>query len=70
MLLLKMAANPEGLPMEVFDKLRDGITRDRSQFHKDLARPFSGANRPGAEVSQGTLDQFWLWSMQAGLKNA
>ncbi len=69
-LMLKTAANPEGLPMEVFDKLRDGITRDRSQFYKDLARPFFGANRSGAEVSQGTLDQFWLWSMQAGLKNA
>ena len=69
-IMLKTAANPEGLPMEVFDKLRDGITRDRSQFYKDLARPFYGANRPGAGVSQGTLDQFWLWSMQAGLKNA
>ena len=69
-IMLKTAANPEGLPMEVFDKMRDGIARDRSQFYKDLARPFYGANRPGAEVSQGTLDQFWLWSMQAGLKNA
>ena len=69
-IMLKTAANPEGLPMEVFDKLRDGITKDRSQFYKDLARPFYGANRTGAEVSQGTLDQFWLWSMQAGLKNA
>ena len=69
-IMLKTAANPEGLPMEAFDKLRDGITRDRSQFYKDLARPFYGANRSGAEVSQGTLDQFWLWSMQSGLKNA
>ena len=69
-LMLKTAANPEGLPMEVFDKMRDGIARDRSQFYKDLAQPFYGANRADAEVSQGTLDQFWLWSMQAGLKNA
>jgi non-heme chloroperoxidase len=69
-IMLKSATNPEGLPMEVFDKMRDGIAQDRSQFYKDLARPFYGANRPGAEVSQGTLDQFWLWSMQAGLKNA
>jgi len=68
-IMLKSATNPEGLPMEVFDKMRDGIAQDRSQFYKDLARPFYGANRPGAEVSQGTLDQFWLWSMQAGLKN-
>jgi non-heme chloroperoxidase len=69
-IMVKSATNPEGLPMEVFDKLRDGITRDRSQFYKDLAAPFYGANRPGAAVSQGTLDQFWFWSMQAGLKNA
>ena len=69
-LMLKSAANPEGVPMEVFDKMRDGITTDRSQFYKDLARPFYGANRSGAEVSEGTLDQFWLWSMQTGLKNA
>jgi non-heme chloroperoxidase len=69
-IMLKSAANPEGLPMEVFDTLRSGLTQDRSQFYKDLATPFYGANRPGAKVSQGTLDQFWLWSMQAGLKNA
>ena len=69
-LMLKTAANPEGLPIEVFDKMRDGITRNPSQFYRDLATPFYGANRPGAEVSQGTLDQFWLWSMQAGLENA
>ncbi len=69
-IMVKSATNPEGLPMEVFDKMRDGITRDRSQFYKDLAAPFYGANRPGAAVSQGTLDQFWFWSMQAGLKNA
>ncbi len=47
-----------------------GLIKDRSQFYKDLAIPFYGANRPGAKVSQGMLDQFWLWSMQAGLKNA
>src|SRR5690349_18710075 len=64
------AANPEGLPMEVFDGLRSNLTKDRSQFYKDLAVMFYGANRPGAKVSQGILDQFWLWSMQAGLKNA
>jgi non-heme chloroperoxidase len=69
-LMLKTAANPEGLPIEVFDTLRSGLNKDRSQFYKDLAFSFYGANRPGAKVSQGTLDQFWLWSMQAGLKNA
>src|SRR5262249_35529454 len=56
--------------MEVFDNLRKAIAKNRSQFYKDLAVLFYGANRPGAKVSQGTLDQFWLWSMQAGLKNA
>jgi len=69
-IMLKTAANPEGLPMEVFDSMRSGILKDRSQFYKDLAMQFYGANRTGAKVSQGVLDQFWLWSMQAGLKNA
>ena len=69
-IMLKSAANPEGLPIEVFDNLRSGMAKDRSQFYKDLAMSFYGANRPGAKVSQGMLDQFWLWSMQAGLKNA
>src|SRR4029079_5697563 len=69
-IMLKSASNPEGLPIEVFDGLRNSLTKDRSQFYKDLAVMFYGANRSGANVSQGTLDQFWLWSMQAGLKNA
>jgi non-heme chloroperoxidase len=69
-IMLKTAANPEGLPMEVFDNMRSGLMKDRSQFYKDLAIQFYGANRTGAKVSQGVLDQFWLWSMQAGLKNA
>jgi non-heme chloroperoxidase len=54
----------------VFDGMRSGLTKDRSQFYKDLAIAFYGANREGAKVSKGILDQFWLWSMQAGLKNA
>jgi non-heme chloroperoxidase len=69
-IMLKSATNPEGLPMEVFDSLRSALVKDRSQFYKDLALMFYGANRPGAVVSQGILDQFWLWSMQAGLLNA
>jgi non-heme chloroperoxidase len=69
-ILLKSATNPEGLPIEVFDGLRAALAKDRSQAYKDFAPLFFGANRPGAHVSQGTLDQFWLWSMQAGLKNA
>jgi len=69
-ILLKSAANPEGLPIEVFDNLRSALATDRSQAYRDFAPLFYGANRPGAQVSRGTLDQFWLWSMQAGLKNA
>jgi non-heme chloroperoxidase len=69
-IMVKTAANPEGLPLEVFDGLRANLTRDRAQFYHDLAIQFYGANRPGAKVSQGLLDQFWTWSMQAGLKNA
>jgi non-heme chloroperoxidase len=69
-IMVKSAANPEGLPIGVFDGLRAGVLNDRSQFYKELALPFYGANRPGAKVSQGMLDQFWLWSMQSGLKNA
>ena len=69
-IMLKSSTNPEGLPIDVFDQLRSGLLKDRSQAYKDFAPLFYGANRPGAQVSQGTLDQFWLWSMQAGLKNA
>jgi non-heme chloroperoxidase len=69
-IMLKTAANPEGLPLEVFDNMRSGLMKDPSQFYKDLAIQFYGANRSGANVSQGILDQFWLWSMQAGIKNA
>jgi non-heme chloroperoxidase len=68
--LVKSAANPEGLPIELFDGLRTSMANDRAQFYKEFALPFYGANRPGAKVSQGLLDQFWLWSMQGGLKNS
>jgi len=69
-LMLKTAANPDGLPIEVLDKIRLGSIADRSQFYKDLASgPFFGANRPGAKVSQGMIDSFWLQGMQAGHKN-
>jgi non-heme chloroperoxidase len=68
--LLETPANPNGLPKKVFDGLRSSLLADRSQFYREFAIPFYGANRPGARISQGVLDQFWLWSMQAGLKNA
>ena len=69
-LLLKTAANPEGLPMELFDGLRASLFTDRAQFYRDFAVQFYGANRTGAKVSQGLLDAFWTWSMQAGLLNS
>jgi non-heme chloroperoxidase len=68
--LLKSAKNPDGLPIDLFDGLRAGIKSDRSQFWKDFSAPFYGANRPGAKVSQGVLDAFWLMSMQAGFPAA
>jgi non-heme chloroperoxidase len=71
-LMLKTGDNPDGLPMEKFDAIRQGSSADRSQFYKDLASgPFFGANRPGSgsNVSQGMIDSFWLQGMQAGAKN-
>ena len=69
-LMLKTDANPGGLPIEVFDGIRAGVLADRSQFFKDLTTPFYGANRAGAQVSQGVRDSFWMQGMQAGFKNA
>ena len=69
-LMLKTAVNPDGLPMEKFDEIRQGAIADRSQLYQDIASgPFFGANRPGAKVSQGMIDSFWLQGMQAGRKN-
>ena len=67
-LMLKTDANPGGLPIAVFDGIRAGVLADRSQFFKDLAVTFYGANRPGSTVSQGLRDSFWLQGMQSGLK--
>jgi non-heme chloroperoxidase len=67
-LMLKTAANPGGLPIDVFDQIRAGVLADRSQLWKDLSAPFYGANRPGAKVSQGLRDSFWLEGMMAGHK--
>lgn len=70
-LMLKTANNPEGTPRSVFDGLREASIADRSKLYRDLASgPFFGFNRPGAAVSQGMIDAFWLQGMQAGHKNA
>jgi non-heme chloroperoxidase len=69
-LMLKTVANPGGLASEVFDAIRAGSLADRSNFYQELASgPFFGFNRPGAKVSQGMIDWFWLQGMQAGHKN-
>jgi non-heme chloroperoxidase len=69
-LMLKTPANPAGLPMDTFDQLRAAVLTDRAQFFRDLSAPFYGANRPGAKVSQGLRDSFWLQGMLCGFKAA
>jgi non-heme chloroperoxidase len=69
-LMLKTESNPLGLPLEIFDILRQKSLTDRSQLYKDLASgPYFGANRSGSKVSQGMMDSFWLQGMEAGHKN-
>jgi len=65
-LMLKTEANPAGLPIEVFDQIRASIVADRSKFWKDLSLPFYGYNRPGAKISEGVRESFWLQGMMAG----
>ena len=69
-LMLETPTNPGGLPMETFDGLRAGLLADRSQFFKDFSTAFYGANRPGAKVSEGLRDSFWLQGMQTGFVGA
>jgi non-heme chloroperoxidase len=70
-IMLQTAANPGGLPMEVFDGFRTAYLADRAQFFLDVASgPFFGFNRPGAKVSQGLIQSWWLQGMMSGHKNA
>ena len=69
-LMLKTPAHPGGLPIEVFDDIRAGVVTDRSQFFKDLSMPFYGYNRPGAKISEGVRESFWLQGMLAGFPAA
>ncbi len=69
-LMLKTDANPAGLPIEAFDQLRSAVLTDRAQFFKDLSLPFYGFNRPGAKISEGLRESFWLQGMMAGHKAA
>jgi non-heme chloroperoxidase len=66
-LMLKTDANPGGLPLKVFDEIRAGVLTDRSQFWKDLSMPFYGYNKPGAKVSEGVRESFWMQGMMVGL---
>ncbi|RCW84377.1 alpha/beta fold hydrolase [Phyllobacterium bourgognense] len=66
-LMLKTDANPEGLPLDVFNGIRDGVIADRSQFFKDLSLPFYSYNRSGAKISEGVREAFWLQGMMAGM---
>ena len=66
-LMVRTAANPGGLPIDVFDGIRKGVLSDRSQFFKDLTMSFYGYNRPGAKVSEGVRESFWLQGMMAGM---
>jgi non-heme chloroperoxidase len=65
-IMLKTQANPGGLPMQAFDQIRSAVVADRAQFWKDLSMPFYGYNRPGAKVSEGVREAFWLQGMLAG----
>jgi len=68
-IMLKTAANPGGLPIEVFDGFRAAQAANRAQFFRDVpAGPFYGFNRPGAEVSQGVVDNWWRQGMMGGTK--
>ena len=70
-IMLKTAAYPGGLPMEVFDGFRKAYLADRSQFFLDVASgPFFNFNRPGAKVSQGMIQSWWAQGMMTGHKNA
>ncbi|HTV31187.1 MAG TPA: alpha/beta hydrolase [Xanthobacteraceae bacterium] len=65
--MLQSASNPGGLPIDAFDQIRASVLADRSKFWKDLSMPFYGFNRPGAKVSEGARDSFWLQGMMAGM---
>ena len=67
-IMLKTASHPNGVPMDVFDGIRQGVLTDRSNFYKELTTSFFGANRPGSKVTQGMRDTFWLQGMQGGIK--
>ncbi|HJX90941.1 MAG TPA: alpha/beta hydrolase [Pyrinomonadaceae bacterium] len=67
-LMLKTQNNPAGLPVSVFDELRAQLAANRPQFYKDFTLPFYGYNRPGAKISEGVREHWWLQGMMGGMK--
>ncbi|MFB4303845.1 alpha/beta fold hydrolase [Actinomadura sp. NTSP31] len=67
-LMLRTDANPEGVPAQVFEDIKAGILRERSQFWKDSSEGFFGANRPGGKATQGNRDAFWFMAMHETIK--
>jgi non-heme chloroperoxidase len=67
-LMVKTDKNPLGAPIAVFDGLRAQYTADRAQFYKDITLPFYGYNRPGAVISEGIREHWWLQGMMGGVK--
>ena len=67
-IMVKSEKNPGGLPIEVFDKIREGTANHRAQFYQDITLPFYGYNRPGATISQGVRDNWWRQGMMGGIK--
>ncbi|MBV6821918.1 alpha/beta hydrolase [Pseudomonas sp. PD9R] len=68
-IMLRTAKNPGGLPLEVFDGLRKAVAENRAQFYRDFpSGPFYGFNRPGAKVSETTIDNWWRQGMNGGIK--
>jgi non-heme chloroperoxidase len=67
-LMLKTEANPGGLPIDVFDGIRAGVANNRAEFYRDITLPFYGYNRPGAKISEGIRQHWWLQGMMGGIK--
>src|SRR5687768_2899515 len=67
-IMVKTAANPDGLPMDVFDGIRAGVASNRAEFYRDITLPFYGYNRPGAKISEGIRQHWWAQGMMGGIK--
>jgi non-heme chloroperoxidase len=67
-IMIQSPKNPGGLPKDVFDGIRAGVANNRPEFYRDLTMPFYGFNRPGAKVSEGIREAWWLQAMLGGIK--